>query len=268
MKRKRVLVALLLLAGSGFATYSCKKESKGLPTASQESPSPEKVAEIHNILCKKYVERQRVVRNKVAEDGIVTYTESREMINFFADELIDMGYDSTRIFTEVNALDQLAIQKGIFKKPIGKTDGEVEINLNDDISLLAAEQLNEQGSISTQLFNDLKQLIDSSNAEQLNKTSLFGASGTKSIIADGVGAAYGLLLGGFGSIVYGTLFSVIVNENEGLYLCSGCPVPNTSKTDAVIKKIQTTSYPVQDQAKVQTVTQVYQASKTFWTSPK
>jgi hypothetical protein len=276
-----------LAFGAIVLTIGCKKnEEPNTPiktTSNSNDFSAEKIGEMHNVLVSKFMKEKRSNPkskfNKMADDGVISYSEGQDVVKFLAKTLVEQGYDSTKINNDVKILSPKLIEIGVFKQSMNKSinknlNGEPVMVPYEDYTIIVLKTLKDKGEISEELFNDLKMVVDSSNGiSGSNKKEGF-AVGTGTFVADAVGGLYGLLIPVWGSIVYGAYFSILAHNLDPVYIGNAGGtnvvqqnVKQSVKQSPIVTKIEQKTYSYTNDNRYSTVfTSIYKHSSTIWSS--
>jgi len=109
------------------------------------------------------------------------------------------GYLSQTLAEEIVKVQQMALDKKDLKGVLEYVEKQARPRLREKDDIRRMDLFVNVSNKSHQFWGSEPELLK---------------PGSGTIIADGAGAAYGLLLGPIGSIFYGTLFSVIANESD------------------------------------------------------
>ncbi|CDN30943.1 hypothetical protein BN938_0842 [Mucinivorans hirudinis] len=208
------LISFLLVLSATFVFTSCKKKEELPPrieTAAQ-------IAELHNILLQKiYTEYLPEVRTKSKNQndliiadvidfiaaqpqlGDVDKTIILEIKNFFT------NFDSRKVTgkTTAEALVEYILQNCDATKVA--TNSNIESLELADLSAFQRDVYNSVIAASTDFWT---------TSEFTNSKDITKSKGSATILADGVGAAWGLFLGPGGSAIAATIASLVANEAE------------------------------------------------------
>jgi hypothetical protein len=244
---KKVVLGGLFFALVGFTVYSCKKEIENkkntvelLNKSSDEDLDIEKICYMHNSIIEK-IKPQLISDESIYDmnDYISFMDKNLPLITKVANEL-----DPQNNYLEINySRFKQITSKAESIKTKSTTDDE-NVNFSEYMRFFL-EDTYQNGLISEYLKNETIELAN--NAEIMTRSEIINYSlnnyanniseeevkykkliqemiqssnkvwkektdGSSVIIADGIGALYGMLLGPVGSVVYGTGFSLLENE--------------------------------------------------------
>jgi len=202
--KSKLIVAVMLVVGVA-AFMSCEKDdSVGNSMTPQEINNAE-ICKMHN---KVITSLKNTVSLKSAGNlSMDSYFEN--YLPVIEKTLIEN--DNERYSNSLNLPEYKEVIKKINKLKSSSTNSEF-ISYTSTFIL----DLKEKGYVSDYFYSELLMLSEKSSDELWNETNLKSAKalkpGSSTIIADAIGALWGLPLGGVGSIIYGAAFSLYENE--------------------------------------------------------